>query len=132
MTTTLLIRDEQLGGDSVREFELELPSERIDVRELIRSRVFQEVKDFNARQGLIEFDGLIQPTETERTLNGFRMKKRRRIDWQKQFARAVEAFETNQILILLDDRQLAERDETIEIKTGSKVTFLRLTLLVGG
>ena len=58
MKTTLLIRDEEPSGKAIREFELELPSKKIDVRELIRSRVFQEVKDFNARQA-IQFNGMV-------------------------------------------------------------------------
>ena len=99
MTTTLTIRDEEMTGKTVNEFSLEFPTERITVRELIRSRVFQEVKDHNAKQNQAEFQGLVQPTDAERTLNGFRLKKARQIDWKQQFEKAVEAFENNQVLI---------------------------------
>lgn len=53
-------------------------SEQITVRELIRSRVYQEVKDFNTQQPEF-FRGLIQPTETEQTLNGYKLRKPRKI-----------------------------------------------------
>jgi hypothetical protein len=50
MSTTLKIRDETtfgLGGDDDRGFTLDVPTERITVRELIRARVHREVRDFN-------------------------------------------------------------------------------------
>lgn len=132
MAATLTIRDEELSGKTTREFSLEFLTERITVRELIRSRVYQEVKDHNAKQNLAEFQGLVQPTDAERTLNGFRLKKPRRIDWQRQFDQAIGAFERNEILILVDDRQVESLDEPIEIASDTSVSFLRLTLLVGG
>ena len=132
MTTTLTIRDEEMTGKTVNEFSLEFPTERITVRELIRSRVFQEVKDHNAKQNQAEFQGLVQPTDAERTLNGFRLKKARQIDWKEQFEKAVEAFENNQVLILVNDRQTESLDEEIEVAADTSIAFLRLTLLVGG
>jgi hypothetical protein len=48
MPTTLTVRDETTSGDTLREFALELLTERITVRELIRSRVYQEVQDTTA------------------------------------------------------------------------------------
>ncbi len=132
MSQTITIRDEEAAGNTLREFSLDFLTEHITVRELIRSRVHQEVKDYNAQQNQTEFNGLVQPTDSERTLNGYKMKQPRQIDWHEQFDRAVEAFERNQILILVDDRQAESLDETIEIRTDTAVTFLRLTLLVGG
>jgi hypothetical protein len=131
MSSTLAIRDETVGGQPLREWELEVLTERLTVRELIRSRVYQEVLDFNQRQP-DHFHGLIQPGEAEQTLNGLKLTKKKQIDWKAQFAKATNAFESNQILILLNDKQLESLDEEIEIKPGTTVTFLRLTLLVGG
>jgi hypothetical protein len=131
MTTTLTIRDETTSGGTLHEFAMEVLTERITVRELIRSRVYQEVQDYNLRQPQ-EYRGLVQPTDAERTLNGFKLLKPRQIDWKTQFDKAVEAFEANQILILLDDKQVQSLDDEIEIKPGTRVSFLRLTMLVGG
>ena len=131
MATTLTVRDETTAGKTTNELSLDFLTERITVEELIRSRVFQEVKDYNARQPEV-FRGLVQPTDAERALNGFRLKKRRKIDWKPQFKKALEAFRSNQILILVNDRQVESLDEEIEIKPGTDVSFLRLTLLVGG
>jgi len=79
MAATLLIRDEMPGAPSFHEWSLDVLTERITVREWIRSRVYQEVQDFNQAQRS-EYRGLVQPTDSERTLNGFRLKKPRQID----------------------------------------------------
>ena len=131
MALTLTVRDETTSGDTLREFALELLTERITVRELIRSRVYQEVQDYNRLRPPI-FLGLVQPTAAEMALNGFKLRKPRTIDWKEQFARAIEAFETNGIFILVDDKQVESLDEEIVLRPDSRVSFLRLTLLVGG
>ena len=129
---TLTIRDEELNGKTLNEFSLDFLTEKITVRELIRSRVYQEVQDYNLKQNQTDFRGLVQPTDAERTLNGYRLKKPRQIDWQAQFDKALEAFQKNQILILVNDRQMESLEEEIEVGPQSSVSFLRLTLLVGG
>src|SRR6516225_5613684 len=131
MTGTLTIRDETLGGQPLRSWALEVLTERLTVRELIRSRVYQEVQDYNVKQGQV-YHGLVQPEDAEKTLNGWKLKKPRLLDWQRQFERAVEGFEKNQILILVNDRQAESLDEEFAIEAGTSVTFLRLTPLVGG
>ena len=134
MSATLMIRDETAAGVPVNEFPLEFPSERITVRELIRERVYQEVTEYNFRSrregGL--FRGLVQPTDTERTLNGFKVPKDRDIDWEAQFARAIDAFGQNGFFILVDDRQAEALDEAIVISPSTQVSFVKLTPLVGG
>ena len=131
MSGILTIRDEALSGEALREWALEVATEALTIRELIRSRVYQEVQDYNVRQGTV-FQGLVQPDEAEKTLNGWKLRKPRLLDWKRQFDRAVEAFEKNQILILVNDRQAERLDEEVVIGLDTRVTFLRLTLLVGG
>lgn len=122
MSATLLIRDETTAGESLNEFALDVLTERITVRELIRSRVYQEVKDYNTRQPQ-HFRGLVQPTDAERTLNGFKLRKPRQIDWKKQYQQALDAFESNRILILAGEKQLESLDEELEITPGTEVTY---------
>ncbi|HEX5105498.1 MAG TPA: hypothetical protein VFV87_16885 [Pirellulaceae bacterium] len=131
MPATLTIRDETLGGASFREWSLEVLSERMTVRELIRSRVYQEVQDYNQRQPA-EYHGLVQPTDAERTLNGYRLKKARQIDFREQLAKAIAAFGANQVLVLINDKQAESLDEEFDVAPGTEVSFLKLTLLVGG
>ena len=47
MPATLTVNDQTLGGKTTHSVTLEFPSERTTVRELIRSRVYQEVQDYN-------------------------------------------------------------------------------------
>ena len=131
MPTTVAIRDETTTGELVAETVLELLTERIDVRELIRSRVYQEVKDFNLKRPEF-YRGLIQPTDAEKTLNGYKIRRERKIDWEKQFESAVQAFRQNQIIILVDDKQVEHLDEEIVLKPETRITFLKLVPLVGG
>ncbi len=131
MPATLTIRDESTGGGTWNEFALEVLTERITVRELIRSRVYQEVQDHNLRQPEI-FRGLVEPTDAERELNGYRLKRPRQIDWKQQYDRAVAAFEAGVFLVLVDDRQVDSLEEEIVIQPGTCASFLRLTPLVGG
>lgn len=131
MPTTLTIRDESTSGDITNELTLDILTERITVRELIRSRVYQEVKDYNVDQS-DTYRGLVRPTEAEHTLNGYRMKKKRTIDWQQQFDSAIEAFEKNQILILIDEKQVDHLNEAFDVATDTSIAFLQLTPLVGG
>ena len=131
MPATLTIRDETTAGQTLHEWSLEFLTDRVTVRELIRSRVYQEVQDYNLKQPEL-FRGLVEPTDAERTLNGFKLRKGRQIDWKQQFEKALEAFEHNRVLILIGDRQAESLDEEIEVKPGTQVTFLRLVPLVGG
>ena len=131
MSTTVTVRDETSSGGTLHEFALELLTERITVRELIRSRVYQEVQDYNRRQPEV-YRGLVQPADAERTLNGYKLNKPRTLDWKKQYDKAIEAFETNGVLVLVGGKQVESLDEEIVVGPDTGVSFLRLTMLVGG
>jgi hypothetical protein len=133
MSRTLTIRDEtsfNLNGDSV-EYTISLPNEVVSARELIRERVRQEVEHYNSTQPEY-FKGLVQPTDTEKTLNGFRLRNRRRLDWQEQYEKAIQSFHCYGFILLVDDRQVEDIDALIEVKPQTTVTFLKLVPLIGG
>ncbi|HVM59696.1 MAG TPA: hypothetical protein VMV72_02425 [Verrucomicrobiae bacterium] len=131
MATTVTILDEATAGGKTGEFRVELASSRVTVRELIRSRVEQEVRQYNqSTPGC--FRGLVQPREAEVTLNGYKLRKQRQIDAEDQVARAVEAFENHRILVLVDDRQVDNLDEGIDVNPETTVSFVKLVPLVGG
>ena len=134
MSTTLKIKDETtfgLGRDDNRDFTLDVPEARITVLDLIRARVYWEVHEYNLDQPEY-FQGLVQPSDAERSLNGFKMRRRRKIDPEKQFELARRAFYSNGFILLVDDRQVDELEEEIEIRPDTTVTFLKLLPLVGG
>ncbi len=105
--------------------------EKISIRELIRQRVTQEVEEFNNRQPTV-FRMLVQPNDTERTLNGFKFHKSRFVDPVTQFEKAIEAFEGNGFIVLVDDYQVQHLDDEIALHPETSVTFLKLVPLVGG
>jgi hypothetical protein len=127
---TLTVRDETTGGDQLAALELQLTAETVSIRELIRARVHQEVREHNAKAGGGPFFGLVQPSDTERELNGDRTP--RRVDADRQTEVAVHAFERGQVLVLVDDRQVEALDTEVTLTQGSVVTFLKLVPLVGG
>ncbi|MEB3966979.1 hypothetical protein OKJ48_43110 [Streptomyces kunmingensis] len=129
---TVTFVDETTSGDRGAAFGLEIAEERLTARELIRRRVFQEVAEFNARTEPQLFQGLVQPQDTERVLNGYALRSPRRIDPEAQTERALAAFGGNGFLVLVGDRQITDPDEEIELPLGVEVTFLKLVPLVGG
>lgn len=127
----VLIRDETVGQSTGPAFRLELASERVSVRELLRRRVQAEVETYNTAQPEC-FRGLVQPTDAERVLDGYRLRKRRPLDWNEQHRRACGGFEKNEFFVLLDGRQLESLDEEIVIGPESEARFIKLVPLVGG
>ena len=133
MLTKLLIRDETTAslGKAEHTFTVHVSGEKISVRELIRQRVTQEVEEFNSHQPAV-FRMLVQPNDTERTLNGFKFHKPRFVDPVEQFEKAMEAFEGNGFIVLVDDYQVQNLDDEIALHPETSVTFLKLVPLVGG
>ncbi|MCA9042132.1 MAG: hypothetical protein KDA65_17400 [Planctomycetaceae bacterium] len=136
MPVTLTIRDETMTGEVYHEMPLEFPSEQVTVRELIRSRVYEEVQNFNRQSDADTFQGLVQPTDTEKVLNGkrnsYKLQKHRQLDWKEQFEKATEAFDRNGFFILVGDRQAESLEEVVTIRPETNVSFVKLTMLVGG
>ncbi|MBE1489527.1 hypothetical protein [Plantactinospora soyae] len=123
--------DETTSGERSAAWHLEIFEERLPLREVIRRRVFQEVAEHNAKGGDV-FRGLVQPTDTERTRGGFKLRQPRRVDPAEQADRALEAFSHNGYVVLVDDRQVEELDTVLELSRGTEITFLKLVPLVGG
>jgi hypothetical protein len=130
MTKTLTINDESAIGKLLNQIILEVERDAITVEELITKRVEKEVEDFN--KSLPEyFKGLVQPSETERFLNGVQI-KRKEIDAEKQVYVALQAFQENGFFILVDNRQVENLNELILIEPSTTISFVKLTALVGG
>jgi hypothetical protein len=129
MPFALSLHDETTAGERRSAGTFQFDSTNLTLREIIRLRVQQEVARFNEAEYEV-FRGLVQPEESERILNGVRT--RPILDWQKQSAKAIAAFQGNGFLVLLDDRQIVDLDERLDITSRSKITFLRLVPLIGG
>ncbi|NOT63992.1 MAG: hypothetical protein HOP19_27580 [Acidobacteria bacterium] len=128
-----MVKDEALFGTFGDQyvFRLRIAAPRISVRDLLRERVEQEVETYNAHQPEY-FRGLVQPEETEQTLNGFKLRKPRMLNWQTQYDKALEAFQRNGFVMLVNERQVEGLDTMVEINDETTVTFLKLVPLAGG
>jgi hypothetical protein len=76
--------------------------------------------------------GLIQPKDSEKDLNGYKVKKNRIVDVELQISTALAAFKNNGFFLLVNDKQLTELDDEIIITPNTSVSFLKLIPLVGG
>ncbi|RYX81799.1 hypothetical protein EON83_22330 [bacterium] len=123
--------DETIAGQKGTALELEWGANTISARDLIASRVEEEVRRHNARNSEI-FHGLVQPTDSERVLNGFRLRSPRPIDATAQIELALRAFESNGFFLLVNDRQIESLDELIAIELETQVSFVKLVPLKGG
>jgi hypothetical protein len=128
--TTITIVDESTAGEK-HAWNLDFLEEKVSLRELLQRRIYQEVTEYNARQSGY-FHGLVQPTNAERTLNGYRLKSSQRLDWQAQYEEAIEAFIRHGYIVLVNDKQIADLETSIELRFDTEVTFLKLVPLVGG
>lgn len=135
MAFCVTIFDETLSGERTASLRLDLLSSTITLRELIRRRVYEEVQEYHAAPPSAAFRGLVTPNDTESALNGLKPVShpvKRRIDWEVQYERALQAFTGNGFFVLVGDRQVESLDEELELKVNTEVSFLKLVPLVGG
>jgi hypothetical protein len=126
------IRDDVRSVDASSEplVLVDMP-DRVSVRDLIRTRVREEVARANANRSQAT-SLLVAPVDAEKTLNGYRLRAERLIDWERQAEVAVEAFEQQRFFVFVDGRQVEALDDEVALGADSEVRFLRLTPLVGG
>jgi len=129
---TVIIKDENFGGGGLlNEFTIDFERPEVTVSDIIKERVRYEVAAYH-KKAEDHYRGLVQPTETEKVLNGYKMKKGRRIDLQVQTKTALGAFDENAFLLLINEKQVENLEEKVIIRPNMEIVFLKLTPLVGG
>ena len=131
MTVSITISDQTASGKSIGSILLTGISDRSTLRDLIRTRVREEVAAYNLKP-LKKFQGLVMPEGGEVGKNEFVMYRPRRVDWEKQADVAVKAFEKSGFFVLVGGKQVTELDEDLELADGAHVRFVRLIPLIGG
>ncbi|MFY0673333.1 MAG: hypothetical protein JXQ87_08005 [Bacteroidia bacterium] len=124
----LIVKDETAAGQILHELALQFDNEYISVKDLIEARIKEEVKKYEQNKESYT-KGLVLPTNLEKRLNN---KKERKIDIEKQMYLAFDAFNKNGYFIFVDDDQVEDLDQKFLIEENTKVSFLKLTPLVGG
>lgn len=127
----VVLRDSDLPQTDVIDAVLPFSCSIVTARELIAERVRAEC-DKRLPDGmtsrLLRLDTL---NETEKA--SFQAQLDATSDSvDLQIGRAHEAFKTNGYLLLVDKTQVEDLDEDIHLGSGSVVTFVQLTPLVGG
>jgi len=130
-TITLSLRDENFSGNVLNEVLVNFQSENVSVKDIIEARVQAEVNAYNKR--LPEYyHGLIEPTDAEKTLNGYKLRTKKPIDGEKQVYVALDAFQKNGFFVLVDNQQCASLEQTVLLRQDTQISFVKLTPLVGG
>lgn len=127
----LKITDESLTGDILNTLQISIKNEIVTVKDIIAARVEAEVESYNNKFPEY-FNGLVRPSDAEKTLNGFKLRTHKKIDAEKQTYIAFQAFENNGFLLLIDDQQATSLEQQVLLEETSVVSFLKLTPLIGG
>ncbi len=125
------ITDQTFSGEVLEKISILIDKDIVTVRDLIEQRVTREVERYN-KETSGHFVGLVQPTESEQLVNGYKLKKKKTIDAEKQVYIALDAFKNNGFFILVDDQQADALEEAVMLTPTSTVSFVKLTPLVGG
>jgi hypothetical protein len=128
---SISIVDETLSGNASEAMKLIFNTELITVKEVIARRVTAEVESYNLKLTGF-FNGLVEPTNAEKILNGYQLKPRQPIDAKKQIETALDAFQKNGFFILVDNKQFEHLDDEIIVADTTTISFVKLTPLVGG
>jgi hypothetical protein len=130
-TITLAIRDENPAGKVLHEVIIGFNSEIVTVKDIIEARVRQEVADYNSKLPDY-YNGLVEPSDAEKTINGYKLRSKKPIDAEKQVYVALDAFQKNAFFLLANDQQCSSLDQVVHLHSDTKIGFLKLTPLVGG
>jgi hypothetical protein len=131
---TVQCRDEMGDGEWLLELKLPLESERMTVRDFIRTRVETETGQHNAEldRGR-QFRGLITaPPSVTSELNGWAGRKRegKAVEPEVMLNIALEAYERGDLVVLVDDRPAGELDSEIVLAEGNVALFRKMKPLV--
>ena len=131
MEYSVIINDETGTGKILNRIILKLEKEITTVEDIIRERVSQEVEEFNKTSPGF-FRGLVQPGGAEQTLNGFKIKKHKKIDPNEQIKAALKSFKQNGFFVIIGDQQYDDLNAEVLLEPETTVSFVKLTPLVGG
>ena len=128
---TIAIKDENFSGSIIHEINLDFQQENVTVRDIITQRVIHEVDNYNQKLPAY-FNGLVEPSDAEKTINGFKLTTRKMIDAEKQVYVALDAFTKNGYFLLIDTVQSESLEQEVFLKSTTSISFIKLTPLVGG
>ena len=76
----LTITDETAVGKVTNQIKIEVDANHLAIKDIIEARVAHEVETYNKK--LPEYyNGLVEPSDAEKTLNGFKLKRTGILCW---------------------------------------------------
>ena len=130
---TIQIQDQTAAGKPIQSISVRLPQQLVTVAQIIEVRVRAEVAAHNEKRDTGPFRGLVMPRVEEQQLNGpGKVFRPRLIDADEQVRIALEAFDRNGFFLLIDDHQPLDLQQTFLLQPDSRISFVKLTPLVGG
>lgn len=128
---TISVIDETFNGISLNTIEISFDTSEITLRDLITARVEKEVERYNTKEAQ-PYLGLVTPTFFEKTLNNMIPNPKRLVDKEKQTYVALDGFLKNHFFVFINEVQIDSLDTKFKINEISKISFIKLTPLVGG
>jgi hypothetical protein len=134
------------GDNLPSNISLEFLTEKITVRELISNTVEEQIRDMLInrrldaqqaekilnRQYLLESEISSQAKSGAIRVPSSKNAQSPSLILEREIDKALRSFERQGFMIVVDGEQVQELDEYVTLKATSKVTFMRLTPLVGG
>lgn len=126
----LLIKEENFAGKILDEILLDIESKSLTLKELIQKKIAQNISHQNQK---IQIEQKQYENEFEQKLNpNHKAWEKKKLDTEKEVYRALEVFNNNGFLVMVDNRQITDLEEEILVFDDTQVSFIRLTQLVGG
>ena len=127
----VVLRDSDLAQTDVIDAVLPFSSSIVTARELIAERVRAECDNRLPARMASRLLGLDALSEAEQA-NFQALLDTSDETVILQIQRAFDSFESNGFLLLVDETQVEDLEEEVHLNSGSVVTFVQLTPLVGG
>ncbi|TAE72726.1 MAG: hypothetical protein EAZ85_09055 [Bacteroidetes bacterium] len=126
----ILAQEKTFAGKILDEIWLEIENERTTVANIIEQKVAQETTCFN--KNLVQKQNQFKDKK-QNALNGYQMADKLALaDAEKETYKAYQAFESNQLILLVDEVQMKELSTEVLVNPDTNIQFIKLMPLVGG
>ena len=127
-TVQVTVLDQTSSGEILNQLKMEFQSATVTLRDLISGRVRQETKRLFESSNRSRYS-LIGQTDLETSqINSIDITLLQ--DTKVKYA--LEMFQKNSFLVLVDDLQVSSLDQEIRLTNDTAISFLKLVPLIGG
>ena len=110
--------------------------EDLTLRMLVERLVRIEVDSFRKRAAERRLDRVLSPRQIDEGVEKGRVAPEgrsvpRRVDTDEAIGAALEAFEDGLYLVVIDEEEFRDLDQTVRLRPDSRIVFIRLTFLAG-